>query len=178
MAIKETLDRIVAGLEEIRLLIELARTEPISPDRIIATTIQDLFPGTATVPTGGIFIGLFNTSCPNGWTRVTAYDDATIRGSSSYGGTGGESGATMPSHSHGAGSYSTDSKGSHTHSESTTTISGTAAEGLQPLYIGSSGNTGSAGAHSHDISGTSGAASHGSDTNWPPYVETVICSRD
>lgn len=178
MAIKETLDRIVAGLEEIRLLIELARTESISPDRIIATTIQDLFPGTATVPTGGIFIGLFNTSCPNGWTRVTAYDDATIRGSSSYGGTGGESGATMPNHSHGAGSYSTDYKGSHTHSEDSTKIQGVGSGGALSRYIKTSGNTGSAGSHSHDISGTSGAKSHGSDTNWPPYVETVICSRD
>jgi len=45
------------------------------------------------VPTG--MIGIFTTSCPSGWTRVTAFDDVLLMGSTNYGVTAGSS-----SHAH------------------------------------------------------------------------------
>jgi len=40
---------------------------------------------------------VFDTSCPSGWTRVSAFDGKLVIGSSSYGATGGDASVT---HSH------------------------------------------------------------------------------
>jgi hypothetical protein len=48
----------------------------------------------ATFPQG--FIGMFSTSCPPGWTRLAALDNAFPMGSSTYGQTGGSA-----THDHG-----------------------------------------------------------------------------
>jgi len=48
------------------------------------------------VPTG--MIGVFDAACPSGWTRVSALDGYFVKGSTSYGATGGGS-----SHVHGPG---------------------------------------------------------------------------
>jgi len=48
---------------------------------------------TTPVPSGAI--GIFDTSCPGGWTQVAAWDGRYLKGAASYGGTGGTSG-----HSH------------------------------------------------------------------------------
>jgi len=45
--------------------------------------------GVANIPSG--MIAMFDTSCPSGWTRVAAFDGRFIRGSATYGGTGGVS---------------------------------------------------------------------------------------
>lgn len=41
------------------------------------------------LPSG--FIAMFDTSCPTGWTRETAFDGKFIRGAAAYGSTGGAS---------------------------------------------------------------------------------------
>jgi hypothetical protein len=53
------------------------------------------------IPSG--MIGMFDASCPAGWTRVSAWDAKFIRGAASYGGTGGADTHTHagPSHTHG-----------------------------------------------------------------------------
>jgi hypothetical protein len=52
------------------------------------------------IPSG--MIGMFDASCPSGWTRVSAWDAKFIRGAASYGGTGGSDTHTHagPSHTH------------------------------------------------------------------------------
>ena len=101
--------------------------------------------------------------------------------------TGGSKDATLVSHSHtvnshthGAGSYSASSAGAHvhsyTHNNSVTSLDND--EGNQTIYPNlSTNNTGSAGAHTHSVSGTSGSASPSTDSqgssagnkNLPPY---------
>jgi hypothetical protein len=39
------------------------------------------------LPSG--YIAMFESSCPSGWTRETAFDNSFLRGASTYGGTGG-----------------------------------------------------------------------------------------
>ncbi|NIM11522.1 MAG: hypothetical protein GTO45_16500 [Candidatus Aminicenantes bacterium] len=36
-------------------------------------------------------IGIFKSNCPPGWTRLSAWDGKFLRGSPTYGGTGGDS---------------------------------------------------------------------------------------
>jgi len=76
-----------------------------------------------TIPSG--MIGMFDASCPSGWTRVSAWDAKFIRGAASYGGTGGSDTHTHagPSHTHGivahghAASAHTHTGPSHTHAQ-------------------------------------------------------------
>ena len=57
----------------------------------------------SVVPSG--LIAIFDTSCPTGWTQVSAFDGLFLRGSATYGGTGGASTHTH-SHTHGVGTLS------------------------------------------------------------------------
>ncbi len=95
-------------------------------------------------------IGIFNTSVPVGWTRVTALDGRFPRGAATYGTTGGSDTHTHPY----AGGYST--AGS----------SGACSAGAD------GGGDGAWEGHSHtSLSGTTAAA-----TNTPPYLNIIYGS--
>ena len=103
----------------------------------------------------------------------------TVRGSNSLGKTGGAdtvtlSTANLPAHTHGAGSYSAASNGTHTHNAMRSGTSGQNGTCVQRNWDGwETANVGiqSAGAHTHSISGTSGSTGSGSAvTITNPYV--------
>jgi hypothetical protein len=96
----------------------------------------------------GNFIMLSNSSCPAGWTRVSALDSRFPQGSTSYGGTGGSS-----SHDHGTASCTTE-----TSAGSTTTRVGTGG-----LQIATN--------HTH----TDAKVDVESEEVWPPYLDMVYC---
>lgn len=134
--------------------------------------------GTA-VPSG--MIAIFDTSCPSGWTRVSAFDNRTLMGAVSYGTTGGSA-----THDH-AVDLTTDSDGSHDHGAVTgaTDIGvtpGTAEEPTGPTVgvvtaISNANHTHSitsGGAHTHTI--TTGSVD--SASSWPPYITVVFCKKD
>ena len=128
------------------------------------------------IPTGGKFIGIFTTSCPSGWTRVTALDSKFIRGASSYGGTGGDnthSHSGMPSHDHG----DTDAVGNHAHSEEgVRQVAAVYASGSQAGYYDDAQSTGDGGAHAHVIPNEGSGIS--TSNNIPAYTNVVFCSKD
>jgi len=116
---------------------------------------------TSFVPTGAIAI--FDTSCPSGWTRVSAFDGKFLRGASSYGGTGG-----ADTHTHTVASH-THTSPNHAHSLSTGAVaSGTGAYGVTSSTTAS------------DASGTTGAASPATNagSSLPSYIEVVFCKRN
>ena len=133
--------------------------------------------GTA-VPSG--MIAIFDTSCPSGWTRVSAFDNRTLVGAVSYGTTGGAA-----THDH-AVDLVTDSNGAHTHTGTTNTTelllnTDFAQSGGLEFVTGISNavhdhafTTGSDGAHTHTI--TTGSVDAAS--SWPPYITVVFCKKD
>ncbi len=95
--------------------------------------------------------------------------------------TGGSANATLVSHTHGAGSYSALSNGAHTHTYTHNNFSTTLDndEGNSTIYpnLGTY-NTGSAGAHSHSVSGSSGpAGSSATNANLPPYYALTFIMK-
>ena len=118
-------------------------------------------------------IAIFDTACPTGWTRVSAWDDKMLRGGAAYGATGG-----ADTHLH--------SDTAHSHADTHTHAVGTLAvgAGAVAIQIGAGGTTVSAEAHTHAISGTSGTpVATGSVTidtsnTLPPYVAVVFCKKD
>lgn len=149
------------------------------------------------------------TSAPTGWTKDTTHNDKALRVVSGSAGSGGATAFTsvfgsgkstgsytlttsdIPSHTHGPGTLggSTDSTGSHAHSEGVMTLTGTliVATGVTyDLYAPGSGSTGAAGAHSHTVSVTSGATgSAGSGGGHShtlsldlQYVDIILASKD
>ena len=93
-------------------------------------------------------------------------------GNYSVNATGGSADATLVSHQHGAGSYSTSSDGGHTHTYNFR--SGTERADNDEDHQRNSGsqqyNTGSSGAHTHTISGSSSTeGSSATNANLPPY---------
>jgi hypothetical protein len=142
---------------------------------------------------GNFIIMTDQGSCPTGWSRVTALDSRFLRGSSSYGSTGGSSTHThtytqIGEHSHGAGSYVTTTNGSHTHSlwfikPGSTRWDSAYIRHLDQGHSWQSGGVNSNGAHSHSISGTTsstGSASGTTDStsSLPPYYNLLFCSPD
>jgi len=123
-----------------------------------------------------MYLGMFMGGCPSGWSRQSQFDGRTVYGSTSYGATGGTSGANASSHTHSAGSYDTDGVGDHSHSEEGTGIVADSQSGTGAARIyEDSTSTGGGGAHSHNVTGTSGSGGDGG-TNWPPYRAVVFCS--
>jgi len=115
------------------------------------------------IPAG--MIGIFDTSCPSGWTRVSAFDGLFLKGSVDYGVTGGDS-----SHYHSQRTGSTiwpdvtdlavydGIHGSYSISRITTSGGGDAYDDI-PALTGSSG-----------LGGTS--------EPYPPYIDVVFCKKD
>jgi hypothetical protein len=131
------------------------------------------------VPTG--LISTFDTSCPTGWTRISALDGKFIVGGASYSAAAGGSDSItlstsqLPSHTH---TGTTDSDGAHTH-----TASYGDANGLNNPNLGHAYNSegtltlDSSTTHTHTFT-TSATGSGSSIDNRPAYATVVICKKD
>ena len=128
------------------------------------------------------------TNIPTGWALCNGQNgtpNLTDRfmvaagGKYNVGSTGGADSVTLttaqiPSHSHGSGTLTTSTDGSHTHvikpSLGYLGRAGTGAEDMLKYYSGTTTSTETGGAHSHSISGTTSNAGNGnSHENRPPY---------
>ncbi|OGT32128.1 MAG: hypothetical protein A2W28_09735 [Gammaproteobacteria bacterium RBG_16_51_14] len=195
-----TVDEVLSNLDRLEnLLAGKLSDQPIDTatygDVMRLESQVDTFVAANQVPTGGQFIGMFNTTCPTGWTRVTAFDDKFLVGKATYGGTGGATThkhtmSGVIAHTHSEGSLSVGSSGSHNHSYvspyqtnnfntgATTgnrTTSSTTMDGNWPSHDHSgamSGSLDSASVAGSD-SGNSGTAS-----NLPPYTTVMWCSKN
>jgi hypothetical protein len=141
---------------------------------------------------GGNYLILSSqTSCPTGWSRVTALDDRLIRGASTYGSTGGNLTHThtydeMPSHLHSSGSLVTNTTGAHIHQIKYSQYpsgTGTYISGISTGGDWSSTAVASAGDHTHTITGSTGSTGVASSTtssgsNLPPYLTMLLCVAD
>ena len=138
-----------------------------------------------SIPSG--MISMYNSTCPVGWTYLSAMENKMPRGSSTYGSTGGSDDAVVVSHLHSVNppSTSTNSAGAHTHTYSSFFFEsgGTSYQPESGAWSAfKSGSTNSAGAHTHTIdipafdsvsTGVSGA-----NANIPAYVSVVFCLKD
>lgn len=126
-------------------------------------------------PFGGIAI--FDTTCPAGWTRVSAFDGKTLKGASSYGGTGG---SATHSHTVDIQSQTTGSTSIRLYCNFTTTGNVGArdvyddprvpvANTVHYHYVQGYTDYDSH-SHSFDVYGSTWTAS-----SWPPYIEVVFC---
>jgi len=127
------------------------------------------------------------TTAPSGWTDVSAtYNNKFIRISSGTPLTAGGadtvtlSVANLAPHTHSAGSLSAESNGAHTH---TAAVILEGQSGTQYAYAsyegGTLNNTGSGGAHTHTISGTSESAGSGTAFSIvPAYILTRLFKKD
>lgn len=104
-------------------------------------------------------IGIFKTSCPAGWTRVTAYDDKIIRAMSSAGGTGGSL-----THTHTITFPAT----TLTNASSISVLSGAAT----PNKFGINKSP-----HAHTVAST-GSLTTTAGSSLPAYIAVVFCSTD
>lgn len=138
----------------------------------------------AGIPSG--LIALFDTSYPSGWTRVSGLDGKFLTGGASYNAAAGGSDsialieANLPSHSHGAGTLSADSAGAHTHRIVTHNTTGDiGVRSANAIGSWKSNYIESAGAHTHTISGSTGATGSGTAfDNRPAFATIVICKKD
>ena len=105
----------------------------------------------ASMVWNGNVVMFADTTCPSGWTRVSAMDDKFLYGSTTYGSTGG-----TDSHAHANVSVASTSI-------STTSLGGNTA----------GTNTGTTTTHTH----TSLQASIGSVSSLPPYINMIMCSK-
>jgi len=144
-----------------------------------------------TFPSGGIV--MFDTACPSGWTRVSAWDNRFPYGAAAYGVTGGASShlhtaGTLagPAHTHGAGSYVA---ASHNHGGETgdqPSATTTRQEGTDTTFESPNGDhSHSISSNSPDVSGTSSSGGTGavtgstaSTSSLPPYIAVVFCKKD
>lgn len=148
------------------------------------------------IPSG--LIAIFDTSCPSGWTRVSALDGRFLVASTTYASFGGSNthAHTVTSHTHSTpGGTSGATNLAHTHHISF--ITGIPSEnvnaynvgtgilaGSQTHYHGVEGDTGAATGtmnHTHTTpAGTSGAAAPTTDTqnNIPLYSTVILCRKN
>lgn len=130
---------------------------------------------TLDLTTPGV-IGIFDATCPTGWTRVSAFDNKFLYGEAAYGATGGND-----AHAH-ASSHAVHT-GPHVH----------AAGSLAPWFgngtisLGAGGYNAALGAHKHTLSGNSGAMAAVSastnlaadaGTSLPATISVIFCKKD
>lgn len=113
---------------------------------VLTTNMIDL-------PSG--FIGMFESSCPSGWTRFSSLDDRFPRASTSGGSSGGGT--------------------SHYHSFSYSSIASETG-GAYP-YTGASNDLACTGDHTHNTTALSFNSASAADV-WPPYLKVVFCQKD
>ena len=106
------------------------------------------------IPSG--LIAIFDANCPSGWTRVSAFDEKFLRGSASYGGTGG-----AVSHYHSVNPPPTTSGTGAGDSVDEGTLAGYPVS--PPTHT-----------HSVDIA----PFNSDSEDNLPPYINVVFCKKD
>ncbi|MHA1368164.1 MAG: hypothetical protein ACTSRA_00425 [Promethearchaeota archaeon] len=116
-----------------------------------------------TVPVG--MIGIFDASCPSGWTHVSAYNGKFIRGAASAGATGGSD--TIAAHHHTIPSMSyTGNTGSGIGTFSLVLL------GVPSVVLLD---------HTHSMNHTHSAQTSSDDgghDNRPSYIEVVFCKKD
>lgn len=100
-------------------------------------------------------IAPFDTACPSGWTRVTAWDNKFVMGGAAYGTTGGNT-----THLH---DCTPGSKASRTANSGAITTGGT---------------DGSCSKQTHTHTLTFPTTSTSGVTNEPPYINVVFCKKD
>lgn len=139
--------------------------------------------GPLLYPVGSIYINRTSSTNPAtllGFGTWTAIEDKVIRArGSTYTSDGGSDSVTLaeanlPSHTHGAGTLTTNSAGSHSHSFNTVGSGGSPFSTAVGGGPGSSNGAGtnSAGSHSHSISGSTAAA--GSGTAFSVRNEDIV----
>jgi hypothetical protein len=141
----------------------------------------------ATFPTGTI-LPFYNAAPPPGWTIVTQTDTFMLTvGSGAYS-TGGTDNPLLnnkvPSHIHSASGATTDSAGNHSHTLTPTAIAEVIVGGPGNIF-GGTGNVqastmsmGTAGAHTHDLTGVIVAANAGAADWTPKYLGLILCSKN
>ena len=153
-------------------------------------------PALAAWPVNSIFLGYTATSPAvllggGTWARISQSRFLVGQGSDTdfdtLGETGGEknhtlTAAEMPSHSHSNGSYAAGLAGGHTHSvdfsSATGSSSGNIPRGTTTTFNSTASPVHSDGNHTHDVTGTSGAAGGGDPhNNLPPYLVIYIWRR-
>lgn len=160
-------------------------------DARIASTIARDSELAAVIPSG--FIGMFNSSCPSGWTYLSAMAGKFARGSTTYGGTGGSdththtTSGTAASTGSASGTTAADGTGA-TGALGTGAVTGsTAAEGTGATGAASAtALTGSISSHtvtnnqvtSDGASATALTGGIDSGANVPAYVNVVFCLKD
>jgi hypothetical protein len=131
------------------------------------------------IPTG--MTSMFDTSCPTGWTRVSALDGKFLAGGASYSATAGGSDSItlsvsqLPSHTH---TGTTGSDGVHAHTFTAGDHGGSYSSSLS--HGGNTSNNTtipSDGAHTHAFT-TDGTGSGASIDTRPAYATIVICKKD
>jgi len=158
----------------------------------VTSNIQTQLNNISAVPTGAIILWSGSTaSIPSGWVLCNGSnstpdlrDRFVVGAGSTYAvdATGGSSTvsltqANLPSHTHGVGTIATSSSGSHSHNFNVTVkqsggSGGTAFDNKLSRNEGSSSEVtiGSAGAHTHTMSGSTAATGGGTaHENRPPY---------
>lgn len=90
----------------------------------------------------------------------------------------GETGGhkSLQAHTHGAGSYTAASAGSHKHTIGTSAI-GAGGGGGSFVTGGSNYDTSTTGSHTHDITGTSSSTGSGNAQNLQPYITVHMWVR-
>jgi len=136
-----------------------------------------------SVPSG--LIAIFDTTCPTGWTRVSAFDNNLLKGSPNYGATGGAS-----THTHGM-----DWDDWTSASQEWGMLGGTSyplfigydypsgSKVLQVFPFGSSGGWPVKCLAQYGTTGpndpTSSASGLGGTSEpYPPYIDVVFCKKD
>ena len=191
-----------AVTEAIVTVVEQAGLEPADDPNQFRDAILALLGGYIPQGTRMVF---HQAAAPTGWTKITDINDRLLRVvSSDGGGTGGNweiSGisvggteltiAHLPAHSHAAGTLAAVSDGAHTHSYTrvftTAPFNGPIDNSGGDQYRNAGSNTGTAGDHTHSISGSTAETGEGSehnhpisaDANWrPAYADVIVCSKD
>ncbi len=105
------------------------------------------------LPSG--FIAMFDTTCPDGWTREGAFDGKFIRGAATYGGTGGAN--------------------THTHSYTRPAVN-SAVYDLSLKHADGSGYNFASTTHYHPVNADTVETT--STTSEPPYINVIFCRKD
>jgi len=134
-----------------------------------------------SVPSG--LIAIFDTSCPAGWTRVSAFDNRFLQGSPSYGITGGATGHTHEYNLLDSTSMSIESMYSRDGNLYWATMSlgeiGVTSPGELRMFPYSHGTFPTTGYKSDsDTPTVQPSGSYGEPEPYPSYIDVIFCKKD